>query len=177
MGKSSRRKLADRVTKAVLESAVPPEQLKKNEYELINPAEIDSNMPQTLVPRNRTQWAIERYYRRGLIDERQYDAGVKFRELSERAAIQPSVTGGYQQNYHPKGGGRKIGELSDRVADARAEWNFVLKNLPPRIANIAVDAICFDEPPGRFGRGAQPEKVGMAYIRLCLDVLADHYRL
>ena len=177
MAKSSRKKLTDKVRRAILEQAILPEQLGRNEYDLVNPAEIDSGLPQTLVPINRTQWAIERYHHRGQIDERQFDAGVKFRKLSEHAAILPSVTGGYQQNYNPRGGGWRQGDISDRVAEARRQWNAILAALPPRIADIAVDAICFDASPARFGRGSRPDITGMAYIRLCLDVLADHYRL
>lgn len=176
MAKSSRKKLAGRVRQAILAQAILPEQIHRGDYELINPAEIDSNMPQTLVPRNKSQWAIERYFNKGLIDERQLEAGRKFRQLYERAGIEQRVTSAYELPT----GGREITygmATTERQAEARQQWRSVADRFPPLIMNLAINGICRDASPTEIGGGSRPEITGMAYIRLCLDVLADHYRL
>lgn len=155
---------------------VPPEQARRNDYEIVNAAVIDSNMPQVAVVRNRTQWAIERYHVRGLIDERQFLAGEMFRKCYERAGIGQRVTanldgvgGAWQCTYGMA--------VTERQADARKELRAVLDRMPDRIADIAVRAIIHDARPDDLGYGSRSAMVGMAYIRMCLDVIADHYRL
>lgn len=178
MAKSSRKKLAGRVRQAILAQAILPEQIHRGDYELINPAEIDSNMPQTLVPRNKRQWAIDAYFGRGSITETQRDAGFIFLKLCERAAIRPRTTspmepkiGTSQANYWH--------HIPDDMADAKKEVGHVLEKIGGGlIASIAMDAVVFEKTPQEIGGyGAHGSRLGMAYIRLVLNQLAIYYRL
>lgn len=178
MAKSSRKKLARRVRQAILAQAILPEQIRRGDYELINPAEIDSSMPQTLVPRNKRQWAIEGYYSRGLITETQRDAGFIFFLLCWRAKLTPRVTspmepkiGTSQANYWH--------HIPDDVADAKKEVARVLERIGGGvIASMALDAIVFEKSPQEIGGyGAHGSRLGMAYIKLVLNQLAIYYRL
>lgn len=167
-----------RVKNAILDQAILPEQRNRNDYELINPAEIDSAMPQTLVPRNKTQWALDRYLSRGNITQLQYDAGFIFFKLCEKAAIRPHVT----SPMTPKIGTAGVNYahmIPDGVADAKKEVASILEKIGGGvIASIALDAIVFEKTPHEIGGyGAHGSRLGMAYIKLVLNQLVLYYRL
>lgn len=179
-----RRHRADRVLDGLAEAVEPtPEQRSRNVYAEVDPAEIDSaEQPIGRAWRNLTATPLDRYRRRGLIDDRLWQAGERLRADFHRAQLGPRVTLSYAP---PTGGGGDVGwqmPAGARQAEARDRWRRALAALGPGLAALVVAAVCEEATAadlgarlGRSGRNA--EVAGMTALAIGLDLLADHYRL
>lgn len=179
-----RRHRADRVLDGLAEAVGPtPEQRARNVYAEVNPAEIDSaEQPIGRAWRNLTATPLDRYHRRGLIDDRRWQAGERLRADFHRAQLGARVTLSYAA---PTGAGQDVGwqmPAGDRQAEARDRWRRALAALGPGLAALVAAAVCEEATAadlgarlGRSGRNA--EVAGMTALAIGLDLLADHYRL
>lgn len=117
---------------------------------------------------------------RGMIDERQFDAGEKLRADWERANLAPSIT--MRWDAAPKSGGYRGGpdhlEPNERQAAARQRFDAALTALGRDLNDIAWRVICSGEamPMAEKALG-WPVRSGRLVLRLALDRLADFYRL
>ena len=117
---------------------------------------------------------------RGLIDERQFDAGEKLRGDWERAQLAPSLT--MRWDAAPRSGGRRGSadhlEPGERQAAARQRFDAAMAALGRDLNDIAWRVICSGEamPVAEKALG-WPVRSGRLVLRLALDRLADFYRL
>ena len=117
---------------------------------------------------------------RGLIDQRQFDAGEKLRADWERANLAPSIT--MRWDAGPRSGGfRGSGdhlEPTERQAAARQRFDAAITALGRDLNDIAWRVICSGEamPMAEKALG-WPVRSGRLVLRMALDRLADFYRL
>ncbi|MFC3308593.1 DUF6456 domain-containing protein [Blastomonas aquatica] len=117
---------------------------------------------------------------RGLIDQRQFDAGEKLRADWERANLAPSIT--MRWDAGPRSGGfRGSGdhlEPTERQAAARQRFDAAITALGRDLNDIAWRVICSGEamPVAEKALG-WPVRSGRLVLRMALDRLADFYRL
>ncbi|MDM7956589.1 DUF6456 domain-containing protein [Blastomonas sp.] len=117
---------------------------------------------------------------RGMIDQRQFDAGEKLRGDWERANLSPSIT--MRWDAAPRSGGYRGGsdhlEPTERQAAARQRFDAAMTALGRDLNDIAWRVICSGEamPMAEKALG-WPVRSGRLVLRLALDRLADFYRL
>ncbi len=117
---------------------------------------------------------------RGLIDQRQFDAGEKLRADWERANLAPSLT--MRWDAAPRGGARRGSddhlEPTERQTAARQRFDAAMTALGRDLNDIAWRVICSGEamPMAEKALG-WPVRSGRLVLRLALDRLADYYRL
>jgi hypothetical protein len=117
---------------------------------------------------------------RGLIDERQFDAGEKLRSDWERAQLSPSIT--MRWDAAPRSGARRGSEdhlePGERQTAARQRFDAAMTALGRDLNDIAWRVICSGEamPVAEKALG-WPVRSGRLVLRLALDRLADFYRL
>lgn len=117
---------------------------------------------------------------RGLIDQRQFDAGEKLRADWERANLAPSLT--MRWDAAPRSGGFRGGgdhlEPTERQAAARQRFDAAITALGRDLNDIAWRVICSGEamPVAEKALG-WPVRSGRLVLRMALDRLADFYRL
>lgn len=117
---------------------------------------------------------------RGLIEERQFDAGEKLRSDWERANLAPSLT--MRWDAAPRSGNRRASEdhlePTERQAAARQRFDAAMAALGRDLNDIAWRVICSGEamPVAEKALG-WPVRSGRLVLRMALDRLADFYRL
>lgn len=117
---------------------------------------------------------------RGLIEERQFDAGEKLRADWERANLSPSLTMCWDPA--PRSGARRGSEdhlePGERQTAARQRFDAAMTALGRDLNDIAWRVICSGEamPVAEKAMG-WPVRSGRLVLRLALDRLADFYRL
>lgn len=117
---------------------------------------------------------------RGLIDERQFDAGEKLRGDWERSQLAPSLT--MRWDVAPRSQARRGSadhlEAGERQAAARQRFDAAMTALGRDLNDIAWRVICAGEamPVAEKALG-WPVRSGRLILRLALDRLADFYRL
>ena len=117
---------------------------------------------------------------RGLIDQRQFDAGEKLRTDWERAHLAPSLT--MRWDAAPRSGARRGSvdhlEAGERQTVARQRFDAAMTALGRDLNDIAWRVICSGEamPVAEKALG-WPVRSGRLVLRLALDRLADFYRL
>lgn len=117
---------------------------------------------------------------RGLVDQRQFDAGEKLRADWERANLAPSIT--MRWDAAPRSGSaRGCGDHLDpteRQAAARQRFDAAMTALGRDLNDIAWRVICSGEamPMAEKSLG-WPVRSGRLVLRMALDRLADFYRL
>lgn len=117
---------------------------------------------------------------RGLIGERQFDAGEKLRADWERANLSPSLT--MRWDAASRSGARRGSddhlEPTERQAAARQRFDAAMTALGRDLNDIAWRVICSGEamPVAEKALG-WPVRSGRLVLRLALDRLADFYRL
>lgn len=117
---------------------------------------------------------------RGLIDQRQFDAGEKLRADWERANLAPSITMRWDAapiSPGVRGSGDHL-EPTERQAAARQRFDAAMSALGRDLNDIAWRVICSGEamPLAEKALG-WPVRSGRLVLRLGLDRLADFYRL
>ncbi|MFN3474782.1 MAG: DUF6456 domain-containing protein [Blastomonas sp.] len=117
---------------------------------------------------------------RGMIDQRQFDAGERLRVDWERANLSPSIT--MRWDAAPKSSGYRGGaghlEPTERQAAARQRFDAAMTALGRDLNDIAWRVICSGEAMPMAEKAlVWPVRSGRLVLRLALDRLADFYRL
>ena len=126
---------------------------------------------------------LERLFRRGVVDDRQYAAGLRFASDWHGAGIAQKVTSAYSDAPRTQ---REFSAMASTEAQiyARQRVRSARAALGPYLEGIALD-ILIDEwdllDTGRkhFGRrdGPQARASATDVFKIALDMLADHYGL
>ncbi|WP_017670659.1 DUF6456 domain-containing protein [Blastomonas sp. AAP53] len=119
-------------------------------------------------------------FARGLIDQRQFDAGEKLRADWERANLAPSITMRWDAAPISSGSRCSDGHLepTERQTAARQRFDAAMTALGRDLNDIAWRVICSGEamPVAEKALG-WPVRSGRLVLRMALDRLADFYRL
>lgn len=178
------RKRAAREAKlADLDAGIPPpEQLAKGVFrsEKIK----DPDKPEArYVRRNLSTRNLERWYAAGKIDERQYQAGDRYRSDWERSGFQQRVTAKYDIVSTGGGDGSYMPSMPGSLTqmDAWRAFNAAqadLGTLAPGFDAMAVhDELAQEIDPRQDRTGLFTRRTGMAIVLVCLDRLVAFYRL
>ncbi|MFL6730161.1 MAG: DUF6456 domain-containing protein [Sphingomicrobium sp.] len=117
---------------------------------------------------------------RGLVSQRQYDAGERLRADWERSHFQPRVTMSW--NAAPvassRGGARPEPDLGGAQMDARRRFDAAIGSAGPGLSDILWRVVC----AGEGMRDAEtalgwPARAGKLVLTLALDRIADFYRV
>ena len=117
---------------------------------------------------------------RGLVTQRQYDAGERLRSDWERAQLSPRVTMSW--NAAPvaqsNGAGRSQPDLCGAQLDAKRRFDGAISSAGPGLADILWRIVC----AGEGMRDAEtalgwPARAGKLVLTLALDRVADYYRI
>jgi hypothetical protein len=117
---------------------------------------------------------------RGLVSERQFEAGERLRADWERAQLSPSVTmrwGAPPLDRNARGGSARLDPAEAQVA-ARRRFDDAVAAVGPGLTDILWRVVC----AGEGMRDAEqalgwPARAGKLVLGLALDRLADHYRI
>jgi len=114
---------------------------------------------------------------RGLLSERQYDAGERLRADWERAQLAPGVT----MRWDPvrvKGGGEKGLNATERQMAAKARFDGAVAAAGPGLSDILWRVVCAGEGLPQAERAlAWPARSGKLVLGLALDRIAQFYRM
>jgi hypothetical protein len=117
---------------------------------------------------------------RGLVTQRQYDAGERLRADWERAQLAPRVTMAWDAAPVAKGRGGPASEpdLSGAQIDACRRFDDAVATAGPGLADILWRVVC----AGEGMRDAEsalgwPARAGKLVLTIALDRIADYYRV
>ena len=117
---------------------------------------------------------------RGLVTQRQFDAGDRLREDWERAQLSPSVT--MRWDGSPFDGNRRAAprllDPTESQLAAKARFERAVAEAGPGMADILWRVICAGEGMREAEQAlGWPARAGKLVLGLALDRLADHYRI
>jgi hypothetical protein len=119
-------------------------------------------------------------FARGLVSQRQYDAGERLRADWERAQLAPRVTMAWDAAPVARGRGGSTGEpdLTGAQSDAKRRLDDAIAHAGPGLADILRRVVC----AGEGMRNAEtalgwPARAGKLVLTIALDRIADHYRV
>ena len=119
-------------------------------------------------------------FARGLVSQRQYDAGERLRTDWERAQLAPRVTMSWNNAPVARGrGGSGHGpDLSGAQIDARRRFDDAIASTGPGLSDILWRVVC----AGEGMRDAEtalgwPARAGKLVLTLALDRVAAYYRI
>lgn len=114
---------------------------------------------------------------RGLVSDRQLEAGERLRADYERAQLSPSVTMAWDRVRVDGGAGGATDPTTAQLAASR-RFDAAIAAAGTGLADIAWRVICAGEglPVAEKALG-WPTRAGRVVLTLALDRLADHYRL
>jgi len=117
---------------------------------------------------------------RGLVTQRQFDAGERLRSDWERAQLAPRVTMNWDAAPVARGrGGSAAGpDLNGMQLDAKRRFDSAIASAGPGLADILWRIVC----AGEGMRDAEtalgwPARAGKLVLTLALDRVADYYRV
>ena len=117
---------------------------------------------------------------RGLVSQRQYDAGERLRADWERAQLAPRVTMAWDSApvARARGGSAAAPDLNGAQLDAKRRFNAAVERAGPGLSDILWRVVC----AGEGMRDAEtalgwPARAGKLVLSLALDRVADYYRL
>ena len=117
---------------------------------------------------------------RGLVSQRQFDAGDRLRSDWERAQLAPRVTMGWDAApvSRARGGAAVEPDLSGAQIDAKRRFNAAIAAAGPGLADILWRVVC----GGDGMRAAEtalgwPARAGKLVLSFALDRIADYYRI
>lgn len=118
-----------------------------------------------------TQTPLDRYHSRSQIDQRQYEAGLKFYALYRRGAGTQRVTA----NYSPAVG-KSTNEMTDGQAHAWSDFTTAQREIGRQLNSCAYDVCVVGISAADWAKahGGDP-KGGILVLRLALDALGDHF--
>jgi hypothetical protein len=119
-------------------------------------------------------------FARGLVSQRQYDAGERLRADWERAQLAPRVTMAWDAAPVARGRSGSTGEpdLTGAQIDAKRRFDDAIEHAGPGLADILWRVVC----AGEGMRNAEtalgwPARAGKLVLTIALDRIADHYRV
>jgi hypothetical protein len=119
-------------------------------------------------------------FARGIVTQRQYDAGERLRRDWERAQLAPRVTMAWDSAPVARGRGGAAAEpdLSGAQLDARRRFDDAIGAAGAGLADILWRIVC----AGEGMRDAEtalgwPARAGKVVLTLALDRVADYYRI
>lgn len=119
-------------------------------------------------------------FSRGLVSQRQYDAGEQLRYDWERAQLAPRVTMSWDAAPVARGRGGSAGEPDPTGAqlDAKRRFHAAIAAAGPGLADILWRIVC----AGEGMRDAEtalgwPARAGKLVLTFALDRVADYYRV
>lgn len=119
-------------------------------------------------------------FSRGLVNQRQYDAGERLRCDWERAQLAPRVTMAWDAApvARSRGGSASDPDLTGAQLDAKRRFDAVIGAAGPGLADILWRIVC----AGEGMRDAEtalgwPARAGKLVLTLALDRVADFYRI
>ena len=119
-------------------------------------------------------------FARGLLSQRQFDAGERLRSDWERAQLAPRVTMAWDAAPVARGrGGSSDGpDLAGAQIDAKRRFNEAVSRAGPGLADILWRIVC----AGEGMRDAEtalgwPARAGKLVLTFALDRVADYYRI
>lgn len=119
-------------------------------------------------------------FARGLVSQRQYDAGERLRADWERAQLAPRVTMAWDSApvARGRGGSAPSPDLGGAQIDARRRFDAAIKQAGPGLADILWRVVCAGEGM-REAEGALgwPARAGKLVLTIALDRIADYYRI
>ena len=117
---------------------------------------------------------------RGLVSQRQYDAGERLRADWERAQLAPRVTMAWDSApvARARGASAAAPDLNGAHLDAKRRFNAAVECAGPGLSDILWRVVC----AGEGMRDAEtalgwPARAGKLVLSLALDRVADYYRL
>lgn len=116
---------------------------------------------------------------RGLISDRQLDAGEALRADWERAQLAPSVTMRWDAAPKgPRGARNDPAAATEAQLSARRRFDAAVAAAGPGLADILWRIVCAGEGMREAERAlGWPARAGRLVLGIALDRLADHYRL
>jgi hypothetical protein len=117
---------------------------------------------------------------RGLVSERQFDAGDRLREDWERAQLSPSVTMRWDAAplQGSRGGAPTLLDPTQSQVAARARFDHAVAAVGPGMNDILWRVVCAGEGMREAERAlGWPARAGKLVLGLALDRLADYYRI
>lgn len=119
-------------------------------------------------------------FARGLISQRQFDAGEQLRADWQRAQLQPRVTMAWSPApvCRSRGGSAPPADLNGAQIDARRRFEEAVASAGPGLADILWRVVC----AGEGMRDAEtalgwPARAGRIVLSLALDRVAAYYRI
>jgi hypothetical protein len=129
---------------------------------------------------NCTESPLGWLFARGLVSQRQFEAGDRLRMDWERAQLAPRVTMRWDSAPVSRGrGGSAFGpDLTASQIDARARFDAAIASAGPGLADILWRIVC----AGEGMRDAEtalgwPARAGKLVLSFALDRVADFYRI
>lgn len=117
---------------------------------------------------------------RGLVTQRQFDAGERLRADWERAQLAPRLTMNWQSApaSRTRSGATAAPDLSGAQLDAKRRFEAAVASAGPGLADILWRIVC----AGEGMRDAEsalgwPARAGKLVLSLALDRVADYYRV
>ena len=126
---------------------------------------------------NATESPLGWLFARGLVTQRQYDAGERLRADWERAQLSPRVTMYWDAAPVARGSAPEP-DLSGAQIDARRRFDAAIESAGSGLADILWRVVC----AGEGMRDAEtalgwPARSGKLVLTLALDRVADYYRI
>lgn len=119
-------------------------------------------------------------FARGLVSQRQFDAGERLRLDWERAQLAPRVTMAWDAApvSRNRGGSAVAPDLGGAQADAKRRFDAAIESAGSGLADILWRVVCAGEGM-REAESALgwPARAGKLVLTLALDRIADHYRI
>jgi hypothetical protein len=119
-------------------------------------------------------------FARGLVTQRQFDAGERLRSDWERAQLPPRVTMAWDSApvARGRGGSADQPDLNGAQIDAKSRFNHAVASAGPGLADILWRVVCAGEGM-REAESALgwPARAGKLVLTLALDRVADYYRI
>jgi len=119
-------------------------------------------------------------FARGMLTQRQFDAGERVRADWERAQLSPRVTMTWDASpvANGRGGGAGAPDLSGAQIDAKRRFQAAVEAAGPGLADILWRVVC----AGEGMRDAEtalgwPARAGKLVLTLALDRVAAYYRI
>lgn len=152
--------------------ATPERFAKGDEAAFVNPAEIDSSeQPIGRVRRFIARPRLDRWHSSGVITQRQYSAGDRYRTLHQRAFSEPRVVSAYGERT--TGGEPDYGlARTDAQQKARERFRMARLSVPADMLGFIDRLLLKNNLPPYRGR-AQMRSITDA--RNALDTLAEHF--
>jgi len=129
---------------------------------------------------NRAESPLSWLKARGLLTDRQFDAGEALRADYERASLGPRVTMSWDApptSRTPRGG-PVAQDLTHTQLSAKARFDAAVAQVGPGLADILWRIVCAGETVPVAEKALDwPVRSGRLVLGLALDRLADYYRL